>query len=133
MLGAKDVAFPKLNLLSFYLYVLGSVMALIAIAVGNVDTGWTFYTPYSSQDVRSNAVLWMVMAVFVLGFSSILTGVNFVATVHKMRAPGLHWKRLPLFIWGIYATAIIQILATPVLAITLLLLFMEKLLGLGIF
>ena len=125
--------FPKLNLASFYIYVLGSVMALIAIGVGNVDTGWTFYTPYSSQDVRSSAVLWMVMAVFVLGFSSILTGVNFVATVHKMRAPGLHWKRLPLFIWGIYATAVIQVLATPVLAITLLLLFMEKLLGLGIF
>ncbi len=133
MLGTKDVAFPKLNLASFYIYLVGTVVALAAILIGGVDTGWTFYTPYSSQDVRSTAVIIMVAAVFVLGFSSILTGLNFVATVHKMRAPGLHWKRLPLFVWGIYATSIIQILATPVLAITLLLLFMERVLGLGIF
>ena len=131
MLGTKDVAFPKLNLGSFYIYVLGTIFTLIAIVVGHVDTGWTFYTPYSAR--ADSSVIWMTMGVFILGFSSILTGVNFIATVHKMRAPGLHWKRLPLFIWGIYATSIIQVLATPVLAITLLLLTMEKTLTVGIF
>ena len=109
MLGTKDVAFPKLNLASFYIYVIGAIFSLIAIAVGNVDTGWTFYTPYSAR--ADSSVVWMTMGVFILGFSSILTGVNFIATVHKMRAPGLSWNRLPLFIWGIYATAVIQ--ATP--------------------
>jgi len=133
MLGAKDVAFPRLNLASYWIFVFGACFALVAIVVGNVDTGWTFYTPYSSRAGASNAVLWMTTAVFVMGFSSILTGVNFIATTHKLRAPGLHWRRLPLFIWGIYATAVIQVLATPVLAITVLLLFMEKLLTLGIF
>ena len=136
MLGAKDVAFPRLNLASFYIYAGGAVFATIAIVVGNVDTGWTFYTPYSSGDggfFADNSVLWMTMAVFIMGFSSILTGVNFIATVHKMRAPGLTWTKLPLFIWGMYATAVIQVLATPVLAITLMLLFMEKFVGLGIF
>lgn len=131
MLGAKDVAFPRLNLGSFYIYVLGAIFTIIAILVGHVDTGWTFYTPYSVR--ADSSVIWMTMGVFILGFSSILTGVNFVATVHKMRAPGLTWNRLPLFIWGIYATAVIQVLATPVLAITLLLLFMEKTLTIGIF
>ncbi|MBO6938889.1 MAG: cytochrome c oxidase subunit I [Deltaproteobacteria bacterium] len=131
MLGTKDVAFPKLNLGSFYIYVLGTIFTLIAIIVGHVDTGWTFYTPYSAR--ADSSVIWMTMGVFILGFSSILTGVNFIATVHKMRAPGLHWKRLPLFIWGIYATSIIQVLATPVLAITLFLLTMEKTLTVGIF
>ncbi|MEM7447796.1 MAG: cytochrome c oxidase subunit I [Myxococcota bacterium] len=132
MLGTKDVAFPRLNLASFYIYVAGTIMALVAITIGDVDTGWTFYTPYSSR-AADGAVVWMTLAVFVLGFSSILTGLNFIATVHKMRAPGLHWKRLPLFIWGMYATAVIQVLATPVLAITLLLLTMEATLGIGIF
>ena len=132
MLGTKDVAFPKLNLGSFYIYVVGAIVALVGIAVGHVDTGWTFYTPYSSNIADSSAV-WMTLAVFIMGFSSILTGVNFMATVHKMRAPGLHWKRLPLFIWGIYATAVVQVLATPVLAITLFLLMMEKTLSIGIF
>ncbi|MFT5356732.1 MAG: cytochrome c oxidase subunit 1 [Polyangiales bacterium] len=131
MLGTKDVAFPRLNLASFYIYVIGAIFALVAIAVGSVDTGWTFYTPYSAR--ADNSVIWMTMGVFILGFSSILTGVNFIATVHKMRAPGLSWNRLPLFIWGIYATAIIQVLATPVLAITLVLLFMEKTMTIGIF
>jgi len=131
MLGTKDVAFPKLNLGSFYIYCIGTIMALVAIIVGQVDTGWTFYTPYSAN--ADNSVIWMTMAVFVLGFSSILTGVNFIATVHKMRAPGVSWKRLPLFIWGIYATSVIQVLATPVLAITLFLLTMEKALTIGIF
>ena len=133
MIGAKDVAFPRLNLASFYIYVLGAILALVGIVAGSVDTGWTFYTPYASRPEASISVLWMTMAVFIMGFSSILTGVNFIATVHKMRAPGLHWQRLPLFIWGIYSTAVIQVLATPVLAITVLLLFMERLVGLGIF
>ncbi len=136
MLGTKDVAFPKLNLGSFYIYVLGTICTLIAIIVGNIDTGWTFYTPYSVGRNVTGAdvsVVWMTLGVFILGFSSILTGVNFIATVHKMRAPGLHWKRLSLFIWGIYATSVIQVLATPVLAITLFLLMMEKTLSIGIF
>ncbi|HJK96996.1 MAG TPA: cytochrome c oxidase subunit I [Polyangiaceae bacterium LLY-WYZ-14_1] len=132
MLGAKDVAFPRLNLASFYIYVIGSVFTVVAILWGAVDTGWTFYTPYSSSAADSS-VLWMTMGVFILGFSSILTGVNFIATTHKLRAPGLTWTRMPLFVWGIYATSVIQVLATPVLAITLLLLFMEKLVGVGIF
>jgi len=131
MLGAKDVAFPRLNLLSYYVYVLGSVVALYAIIAGGVDTGWTFYTPYSVM--TSDSVIAMTLGAFILGFSSILTGVNFIATVHKMRAPGMNWRRMPLFIWGVYATAVIQVLATPVLAITLLLLIMEKAFSIGIF
>ncbi len=131
MLGAKDVAFPRLNLLSLYVYFVGAGVALYSIIAGGVDTGWTFYTPYSIQ--TSTSVVAMTFGAFILGFSSILTGVNFIATVHKMRAPGLTWSRLPLFIWGTYATAVIQVLATPVLAITLLLLMMEKILQLGIF
>lgn len=131
MLGAKDVAFPRLNLLSFYIYVIGTVFALFSIISGAVDTGWTFYTPYSTS--TSSSVVSMTLAAFILGFSSILTGLNFMVTVHKLRAPGLHWRRLPLFIWGMYATSIIQVLATPVLAITLFLLAMERVFGLGIF
>ncbi|MGE0785915.1 MAG: cytochrome c oxidase subunit I [Sandaracinaceae bacterium] len=131
MLGAKDVAFPRLNLMSFYIYALGAAFAIYSLAAGPVDTGWTFYTPYSQT--TSTSTISMTLAVFILGFSSILTGVNFVATVHKMRAPGLHWRRLPLFVWGIYATAVIQVLATPVLAITLFMLLMEKVLTIGIF
>ncbi|MEZ4407308.1 MAG: cytochrome c oxidase subunit I [Polyangiales bacterium] len=131
MLGAKDVAFPRLNLLSFYIYVIGAIFCLFSIISGAVDTGWTFYTPYSTSTASS--VVSMTLGVFILGFSSILTGLNFIVTVHKLRAPGMHWRRLPLFIWGIYATSIIQVLATPVLAITLLLLAMERVLGLGIF
>ena len=136
MLGAKDVAFPRLNLASFYIYCLGAICLLVAIIVGQVDTGWTLYAPYSvGRNVTGagTSILWVTLGVFIAGFSSILTGVNFMATVHKMRAPGLHWKRLPLFIWGIYATAILQVLATPVLAITLVLLFMEHSLSIGIF
>jgi cytochrome c oxidase subunit 1 len=131
MLGAKDVAFPRLNLASFWIYGIGAIFGLVSIITNPVDTGWTFYTPYSMQ--TSTSTILMTTAVFILGFSSILTGVNFIATVHKLRAPGLHWKRLPLFVWGIYATAILQVLATPVLAITLLLLIMEKVLTVGIF
>ena len=131
MLGAKDVAFPRLNLLSFYIYVLGAILAVVSIAINAVDTGWTFYTPYSTR--TDTAVVWVTLAVFILGFSSILTGVNFIATVHKLRAPVLHWKRLPLFVWGMYATSVIQVLATPVIAITLFILIMENVLTLGIF
>jgi cytochrome c oxidase subunit I len=131
MIGAKDVAFPRLNLLSFYLYLIGATMALLSIIMGSIDTGWTFYTPYSVQ--TTNSVISMTMGVFVLGFSSILTGLNFLVTVHTMRAPGITWTRLPLFVWGMYATALMQILATPVLAITLLLLCAERFFGIGIF
>ena len=130
-LGAKDVAFPRLNLLSYYLYVLGSLVAIGSIIVGHIDTGWTFYTPYSLEG--NSSVLFMTGGAFILGFSSILTGVNFIATTHKMRAPGITWRRLPLFIWSLYATAVIQVLATPVLAITLLLLILEKTMTIGIF
>jgi cytochrome c oxidase subunit 1 len=131
MIGAKDVAFPRLNLMSFYIYLVGLAILLVSIIGGAVDTGWTFYTPYSVQ--TSNSVISMTMGVFVLGFSSILTGVNFLVTVHTMRAPGCTWARMPLFVWGMYATALMQILATPVLAITLLLLAAERFFGIGIF
>jgi len=131
MLGAKDVAFPKLNLLSFWIYCLGAIFFLITLATGQLDTGWTFYTPYSTT--TGTAVVSATFGAFILGFSSILTGVNFLVTVHKMRAPGMTWNRMPLFVWAIYATAVIQILATPVLAITLLLLIVERTLNIGIF
>ena len=130
-LGAKDVAFPRLNLLSWYLYVFGALFCIFSLVSGAVDTGWTFYTPYSTQ--TGTSVISMTLGAFILGFSSILTGVNFMATVHQMRAPGMTWFKMPLFIWGIYATAIIQVLATPVLAITLLLLVFERMFGVGIF
>src|SRR5271167_932949 len=123
MLGAKDVAFPRLNLFSYYLWVTGAVLALTAIVTGGVDTGWTFYTPYSTT--TQGSVTWMTLGVFVLGFSSIFTGLNFIATVHKLRAPGMGWFQMPLFVWGIYATAIVQVLATPVLGITMVLLALE--------
>ena len=113
MLGARDVAFPRLNLASFYIYVFGALFALFSIVTGAVDTGWTFYTPYSTESTGS--VLSMTTGIFILGFSSILTGINFIVTVHKLRAPGLTWFKQPLFIWSLYATAIIQVLATPVL------------------
>lgn len=132
-IGAKDVAFPRLNLLSWWLYVTGAVIALLAIFTGKgmADTGWTFYVPYS---VRTGAnVTLAVFAAFVLGFSSILTGLNFVTTVHRLRAPGMGWFRMPLFVWGLYSTAWIQVLATPVVGITLLLIILERTLGIGIF
>ncbi len=131
MLGAKDVAFPRLNLFSYYIYVTGAVMALSALVLGGVDTGWTFYTPYSTT--TDGPVGLMTMAVFVLGFSSIFTGINFIATIHKLRAPGMGWFDMPLFCWGIYSTALIQVLATPVLAITLVLMLMERVFNIGIF
>ena len=134
MVGAKDVAFPKLNLWSFYIYILGAFVLLAAIFGGAMDTGWTFYVPYSTAPSKAGAgIVFSLIGVFILGFSSILTGLNFIVTVHKMRAPGLTWMRLPLFLWAIYATAIIQVLATPVLAITLLLVVLERWFGVGIF
>jgi cytochrome c oxidase subunit 1 len=132
MIGAKDLAFPRLNLMSWYVFVIGGIFALLAAALGGVDTGWTFYTPYSSTYANSQVVLTAV-GVFIMGFSSILTAVNFIASIHKMRAPGLTWMRLPLFIWAQYATSIIQILGTPVLSITIVLVGVERLLGVGIF
>jgi cytochrome c oxidase subunit 1 len=131
MIGAKDVAFPRLNLASWYIYIFGALFALFSIVTGGVDTGWTFYTPYSSQ--IGGSVISMTLGVFILGFSSIFTGLNFIVTIHKLRAPGLTWFRLPLFVWGLYATAIIQVLATPVLGITMVLLIMERVFGIGIF
>jgi cytochrome c oxidase subunit 1 len=131
MIGAKDVAFPRINMLSFYIYLVGVAIILTSIVMGSVDTGWTFYTPYSVQ--TANSVISMTFGVFVLGFSSILTGLNFLVTVHTMRAPGVRFARMPLFVWGMYATALIQVLATPVLAITLLLLIAERFFGIGIF
>lgn len=131
MLGAKDVAFPRLNLLSWYVYMFGAIFAVASIITGSVDTGWTFYTPYSTE--TSTSVVAMVTGAFILGFSSIFTGINFIVTIHKLRMPGLTWYKLPLFVWGLYATAIIQVLATPVLGITLLLLVLERTFGIGIF
>ena len=130
MIGAKDVMFPRLNLLSYYVYIAGALIALVAL-LNPIDTGWTLYTPYSTQ--TGTGVVLMTLAAFVLGFSSILTGINFIVTVHKLRAPGLTWFRLPVFVWAIYATAIIQTLATPVVGITLLLLLAERVFGVGVF
>ncbi len=132
MIGARDLAFPKLNLLSWYVYMLGGLFTVVAASFGGVDTGWTFYAPYSSTYANSNVIL-AAMGAFITGFSSILTGINFIVTIHKMRAPGLTWFRLPLFIWAHYATSLIMVLGTPVIAITLLLVAAERLLGVGIF
>lgn len=132
MIGCRDLAFPKLNLLSWYLFTIGGIVALAAILGGGVDTGWTFYTPFSSVYSNSNVVA-TIIGVFIAGFSSIATGLNFIVTVHKMRAPGLTWFRLPLFVWAIYATSVIIVLGTPVVAITLLLVVVERTLHLGIF
>ncbi len=132
MIGARDVAFPRLNLLSWYLFIIGGLIALHAIVVGGVDTGWTFYTPYSSAYSNTHVVQ-MATGIFIAGFGSILTGLNFIITIQKMRAPGMTWFRLPLFIWSLYATSLILVLATPVLAITLALMSLERVWGIGIF
>src|SRR5438270_5515799 len=132
MIGARDVAFPRLNLFSWYLFVAAGALALWSLIHGGVDTGWTFYTPYSTTYANSH-VISMAAGIFVAGFSSIITGINFIVTIHKMRAPGLRWFRLPLFIWALYATSLILVLATPVLAITLGLMSVERLWGVGIF
>lgn len=132
-IGAKDVAFPRLNLLSWWVYIIGAFLAILALFTGGgaPDTGWTFYAPYSVR-TGTNVTL-AIFAAFVLGFSSILTGLNFIVTIHRMRAKGMSWFRMPLFVWSLYATAWIQLLATPVLGITLLLVIMERVFNLGIF
>ena len=132
MIGAKDLAFPRINLLSWYIYVVGAGFALAAIVLGGVDTGWTFYTPFSST-YSNTFVITAAVGVFIAGFSSILTGLNFIVTVHKMRAPGMTWGRLPLFVWANYATSLIQVLGTPVVAITLALVGLERAFHIGIF
>jgi cytochrome c oxidase subunit 1 len=132
MVGAKDLAFPRINLLSWYIYILGGLFTIVAAATGGIDTGWTFYVPYSTAASNSHVIL-AGLGVFITGFSSILTGLNFIVTVHRMRAPGLTWFRLPLFVWSLYATSLIFILGTPVIAITVLLVAVERGLHLGIF
>ena len=132
-IGARDMAFPRINLLSWWLYISGAILVFVSLFTGGgpIDTGWTFYAPYSLRTTVN--VPLAVFAVFVLGFSSILTGINFVTTIHRLRAPGMSWFRLPLFVWGIYATAWVQILATPVIGITLLLIILERFFGVGVF
>ena len=132
MIGAKDLAFPRINLLSWYLYMLGGAITIYAILAGGVDTGWTFYAPYSTTFSNSYVVATGI-GIFVSGFSSILTGLNFIVTVHIMRAPGMTWFRMPLFIWSMYATSLVMVLGTPVIAITILLLAFERLAHVGIF
>jgi cytochrome c oxidase subunit 1 len=132
MIGAKDLAFPRLNLLSWYIYMLGGAFSLYSLLHGGVDTGWTFYTPYSTA-FSNTYVIATGLGIFINGFSGILTGINFIVTIHRMRAPGMTWFRLPLFVWGHYATSLIQVLGTPVLAITIALLALERLFHLGIF
>jgi cytochrome c oxidase subunit 1 len=132
MIGARDLAFPKLNLLSWYVYIVGGAFTLYSAIAGGVDTGWTFYTPYSST-YSNTQVTAVAIGVFITGFSSILTGLNFIVTIHKMRAPGLTWFRMPLFLWAMYATSLIMVLGTPVLAITVFLLALEHLFHVGIF
>ena len=132
MIGARDLAFPRINLLSWYLLLIGGLFAMYAMLVGGVDTGWTFYTPYSTS-YSNTYVIMTGLGVFIAGFSSILTGLNFIVTVHRMRAPGMTWFRMPLFVWSHYATALIQVLGTPVLAATLLLLVCERAFHIGIF
>ncbi len=132
MIGAKDLAFPKINLLSWYFYIAGGGLTLFALMQGGVDTGWTFYTPYSTT-FSNSYVMAVGLGIFINGFSSILTGLNFIVTIHTMRAPGMTWFRLPLFVWAHYATSLVMILGTPVIAITILLLALERLAHVGIF
>jgi len=130
-LGAKDVAFPRMNLASYYLWVIGACFMLSSLVINAVDTGWTFYAPYSTT--TQTAVVPAAFGAFILGFSSIFTGLNFIVTIHKMRPPGMSWFRMPLFVWALYATALIQVLATPVIGITLLMMIVERTLHIGIF
>src|SRR5213082_648724 len=132
MIGAKDLAFPKLNLASWYIYIIGGLFTLYALVTGGVDTGWTFYTPFRTVSSTTNVVP-TALGVFVTGFSSILTGLNFIVTIHRMRAPGMTWFRMPLFLWSMYATSLIMVLGRPVLAITVLLFAAERLFHFGFF
>jgi cytochrome c oxidase subunit 1 len=130
MIGAKDVAFPRINLGSYYVYLIGAGIAVVSL-LSPADTGWTFYAPYSLQS--NSLAIWLTFGAFITGFSSIMTGFNFIVTIHRMRAPGLTWDRLPLFVWALYATAIIQVVATPVVGMTLLMLLFEKFMDIGVF
>ncbi len=132
MIGARDLAFPKINLLSWYVFTTGAIVTLWALLAGGVDTGWTFYTPFSSKSARTNVIPTMI-GIFISGFSSIMTGLNFIATMHTMRAPGMTWRRMPLFMWAHYAASVILVLATPVLAMALILVMVERAWGVGIF
>lgn len=132
MVGARDLAFPRINLLSWYVFMVGGLFTVYSVVAGGVDTGWTFYTPLSTSYLNTQ-VMSAAVGVFISGFSSILTGLNFIVTIHKMRAPGLTWFRLPLFIWALYATSIIQILGTPVVAIAIALVALERTFHVGIF
>src|SRR4051794_1687626 len=132
MIGARDLAFPRLNLASWYVFMFGGIFSLYALISGGVDTGWTFYAPLSTS-YANGYVISMLLGIGIVGFSSIFTGLNFVVTIHKMRAPGMTWFRLPLFCWSLYATSIIMLLATPVLAMTILLVMAERLFHIGIF
>jgi cytochrome c oxidase subunit 1 len=137
MLGAKDVAFPRLNLFSYYLWVIGALFFILALFTGGLDTGWTFYTPYSTDSTPNTGAMGgaipALTGAFILGFASIFTGMNFIVTIHRLRPPGMTWFRMPLFLWSLYATAVIQVLATPVLGITLVLVIIERAFGIGIF
>jgi cytochrome c oxidase subunit I len=132
MVGAKDLAFPRINLLSWYLYIIGAAFALVSMVMGGVDTGWTFYTPFSTTYSNTH-VVGTALGIFIAGFSSIFTGLNFIVTIHRMRAPGLTWTRLPLFCWSNYAASLIMVLGTPVIAITILLVALERLFHIGVF
>src|SRR3954471_2067519 len=133
MVGARDLAFPRLNLLSWYIYITGATFTVWAMLAGGVDTGWTFYVPLSTTQTTHTHVIATAVGVLIVGFSSILTALNFMVTIHRMRAPGLTWFRLPLFIWAIYATSIVIMLGTPVITITLVLVAIERLWQVGIF
>ena len=132
MIGARDLAFPKLNLISWYLFMTGGLVTLWALFAGGLDTGWTFYPPLSSDFTQGRIVV-AVIGVFLSGFSSIATGLNFIVTIHRLRAPGMTWNRLPVFIWSTYSTSVIYVMATPVLAITLVLLGFERIFHIGVF
>src|SRR3982074_164077 len=132
MIGAKDLAFPRINLLSWYIYILGGVVTIYALLAGGVDTGWTFYVPYSTT-FSNSYVIATGLGIFINGFSTILTGLNFIVTIHTMPAPGMTWVRLPLFVWSHYATSLMMILGAPVIAITILLVALERLARIGIF
>jgi len=132
MLGARDLAFPRLNLLSWYLFILAGFVALYALVIGGVDTGWTFYTPLTTFYSQGHVVA-TVVAIFIAGFSSIATGLNFIVSIHKLRAPGMTWYKMPVFLWSLYATSVIMVLATPVLAMTLLLVAFERIFRIGVF
>ncbi len=132
MIGARDVAFPKLNLASWYLFVLGGLFTIAALLLGGVDTGWTFYTPFSTMFSNTHVIL-VVIGVFITGFATIFTGINFIVTTHSLRMPGMTWFRLPLFVWAMYAVSLVMVLATPVLAMTLALIGLERIFGVGVF